>query len=337
MHSSRRLGVIFSLLVSLQIGLFSAEVVAQDLASETVVSSAEDASIEAASSEGIIAASGSDDARISTGLGPKPDPLPMPTWSSEWGQPGAVGLGVTGILGISAAAINLGVDPIAVPNWRGPVLADGFVHERLRASTPQGRELAATTSDVLVGTLVVAPLLIEPVLLRLKSDDWSVAGRMAAINAQSMAVALFATTALKFTVGRARPPLDACWDQPDENCEDREALSFPSGHTSMAFAGASLVCLNHEMMSPLGGPWDDIACYSALSAATTAGVMRMIAHKHYMSDVLAGAAIGVISGYFLPKWLYFGFEGSSGLLAKHNVMVTPSVGELNGIKVGFTW
>lgn len=332
MRSTRRFRALFSLLICLQISLLSAQVFAQNLEGDS-----EGMPDMEASSERDIPASESEDAQVATGLGPKADTLPIPTWSSEWGQPGLLGLGVTGVLAGSAAAINLSVAPNAVPNWRGPILADGAVHERLRATTPNGRELAATTSDVLLGALIAAPLIIEPALLRLKSGDWSVGGRMAAINAQSMATAFFATTALKFTVGRARPPLDACWDSPNEDCEDREALSFPSGHTSMAFAGAGLVCLNHEMLNPLGGAWDDIACYTALSAATATGVLRMVAHKHYMSDVLAGAAIGLVSGYFLPKWLYFGFDGSSGLLAKHDVMVTPSVGELNGIKVNFTW
>ncbi|AWV90596.1 phosphatase PAP2 family protein [Bradymonas sediminis] len=332
MRSTQRFGALFSLFICLQLTLLPGQLFGQDLASDS-----ESLAADAVSSEASIPASESEDAQISTRVGPKEDTLPVPTWSSEWGRPGLLGLGVTGLLGASAAVINLAVDPVETPNWRGPILLDGFVHESLRASSPQGRDLAALTSDVLVGSLIAAPLIIEPALLWYKGDDASVATRMTAINMQSMAVAFFATTALKYTVGRARPPLDACWDSPGEDCEDREALSFPSGHTSMAFAGAGLVCLNHEMLNPLGGAWDDIACYTALSAATATGVLRMVAHKHYMSDVLAGAAIGVLSGYVLPKWLYFGFDGESGLLAKHDVMVSPSVGELNGIRVSFTW
>lgn len=332
MRSTRRVGASFFLLICLQFSLLSTSAFGQQIETNS-----EDVPIAPASSERDIPASASDDARVTADFQPKNDKLPIPTWSSEWGKPGLVGLGVTGALAGTAAAINLGVNPLQVPNWRGPILADRFVHERLRATTPNGRELAGTTSDVLLGALMAAPLIIDPALLWFKAKDSTVATRMMAINMQSMATAFFATTALKFTVGRARPPIDGCWDNPSGDCEDREAVSFPSGHTSMAFAGAGLVCLNHEMLSPLGGPWDDVACYTALSAATATGVLRMVAHKHYMSDVVVGAAIGLLSGYILPKWLYFGFEGTDGLLAEHDVMVTPSVGELNGINVRFTW
>lgn len=267
------------------------------------------------------------DAAASPGVRSAEGALETPAWSSEWGQPGWGSAATTGVLLGSALAINIGFDAYGEPRWHGPILADRVVHEGLRASTPTRIKVAARISDALLGSLILTPLVVEPTLIYLKSDDSGAAGRLALVNAQSMMLVFFTTSALKYAVARQRPPLGKCWDDPsaDESCATREAVSFPSGHSSMAFVGAGLICLNHEVFSPLGGAWDNGACYAALGAAASTGVLRMVAHQHYLSDVLVGAALGLAAGYLLPKVLYFGGGDRDGLLAdKPGALVTAS-------------
>jgi len=246
---------------------------------------------------------------------------------------------VTGVLLSSALAINIGFDNYATPRWRGPILADRVVHEGLRAETPTGIKVAGRISDALVGSLILTPLVVEPTLIYLKSDDASAAGRLALINAQSMALVLFTTSAIKYAVGRQRPPLEKCWEDPyaDPSCEKRETVSFPSGHSSMAFVGAGLICLNHEVFSPLGGAWDRVACYGALGAAASTGVLRMVAHQHYLSDVLVGAALGLAAGYLLPKVLYFGIRDDDALLAENSGALAPPGAPIQLISLSTLW
>lgn len=76
-------------------------------------------------------------------------------------------------------------------------------------------------------------------------------------------------------------------------------LSFPSGHTTNAFTGASL--LDREF----GGvsPWIPIGGYAM---ATSTGILRMTNDKHWISDVLVGAGIGLLStevAYHVYPWL----------------------------------
>ncbi len=261
-------------------------------------------------------------------------------WSSNWRQPGWFDAALTAGLFAGGAAIQFGIGAPEEPRWAGPILADGFMRDSLLAQSADGVGLAGQASDWLLYSLIAAPALLEPGLAWASNGDSGLAGKMALVNAQALAVSFFATVALKHTIGRQRPPIGACWDDPNANdsCDDRDTLSFPSGHTSMAFAGAGLVCLNHEVLSPLGGGWDRAACYTALGAATATGVLRMVANKHYLTDVIAGAALGLAAGYLLPKWLYFGFgDGDDGVLGDHEATVTPSVGEVNGVNFSFTW
>lgn len=68
--------------------------------------------------------------------------------------------------------------------------------------------------------------------------------------------------------------------------------SFPSGHTATAFCGAELI--NIEF-----GKWYGVAAYIS---AIGVGFLRPYNNRHYINDVIAGAAIGVLSaraGYWL--------------------------------------
>lgn len=86
---------------------------------------------------------------------------------------------------------------------------------------------------------------------------------------------LVATEALKYTVQRERP------DASDKH-------SFPSGHTSIAFQGAAFIHQRYGF---------EYAIPAYLLGAYV-GYTRVDAKKHYTSDVLAGAALGIVSSFY---------------------------------------
>ena len=71
---------------------------------------------------------------------------------------------------------------------------------------------------------------------------------------------------------------------------------FLSGHTAFAFAAATIL---HKEYGQTRSPLYSIAGYSL---ATITGVGRVLNNRHWVSDVLVGAGIGIVStdlGYFL--------------------------------------
>jgi hypothetical protein len=72
--------------------------------------------------------------------------------------------------------------------------------------------------------------------------------------------------------------------RPDES----NNFSFPSGHTAQAFATATFLAKEYGDQSV----WYKIGAYSM---ATTVGAMRILNNRHWVSDVLAGAGIGILS------------------------------------------
>ena len=90
------------------------------------------------------------------------------------------------------------------------------------------------------------------------------------------------TYGLKHTIHKMRP-------------DGTDNRSFPSGHTSVAFCGATN--LMHEYRK--ASPWIGIAGYAL---ATGVAVDRIRRNRHHWGDVVAGAAIGVASaeaGYLI--------------------------------------
>jgi hypothetical protein len=88
--------------------------------------------------------------------------------------------------------------------------------------------------------------------------------------------------ALKNITGEQRP-------------DDSGNNSFPSGHTATAFAAAEFMHQEFKKSSIL-------LSYSGYLAASATGVLRMYNNKHYLSDVLAGAGVGILTTK-LAYWL----------------------------------
>ncbi len=119
---------------------------------------------------------------------------------------------------------------------------------------------------------------------------------------KSYGTTMLATYILKYTVREKRPDSD-----------NRD--SFPSGHTSSAFAGASFIHKRYGLK------------YAILPyiAAVYTGYSRVHTNRHYTRDVVAGAAIGVLSSwYFVTPY--------------KNLQVTPIVDtDFKGISFSYKW
>lgn len=116
-------------------------------------------------------------------------------------------------------------------------------------------------------------------------SDWK---RMLTADAISTAIMAAVVNATKYTVLRERP------DGSSRN-------SFPSGHTATSFMCAQML---HREYGETISPWISVCGYGI--AATTA-VFRVAANRHWCSDILAGAAIGIFStelGYWLTDRIY---------------------------------
>ncbi|MBT2619559.1 phosphatase PAP2 family protein [Chryseobacterium sp. ISL-6] len=82
----------------------------------------------------------------------------------------------------------------------------------------------------------------------------------------------------------------------EERPDGSNNLSFPSGHTAMAFASAQFMFREHKDTNI----WLGISGYSL---AVFTGVYRMLNNKHWFGDVVGGAGFGILSTE-LAYWLY---------------------------------
>lgn len=104
---------------------------------------------------------------------------------------------------------------------------------------------------------------------------------------------------IKSTVRRPRPYMyRAKWDT--EHLADGDyTLSFPSGHTTDAFMGATFLSYTFCKYYPDSKFKIPVIAASYTLAATT-GFLRIASGNHFLSDVLTGAALGTAVGMAVP-------------------------------------
>lgn len=128
-------------------------------------------------------------------------------------------------------------------------------------------------------------------------SDWP---RLLASAGMSYALMAVLVNGIKYSAKEMRP-------------DGSTANSWPSGHTATSFVGATML---HKEYGLTRSPWWSVAGYGV---ATATGVMRVLNNRHWISDVMSGAGIGIMSaelGYALCDLMFKG----KGLLRNDLVM-----------------
>ena len=137
-------------------------------------------------------------------------------------------------------------------------------------------------------------------------SDW---GRLLASSALSYGIMAGLVNSIKYTAKEMRP-------------DGSTANSWPSGHTATAFVGATIL---HKEYGLTRSPWYSVAGYGV---ATATGVMRVLNNRHWVSDVLSGAGIGIMSGelgYALSDLIFKGRGLLRGdALGERSIIDNPS-------------
>jgi membrane-associated phospholipid phosphatase len=96
--------------------------------------------------------------------------------------------------------------------------------------------------------------------------------------------------------------------------------SFPSGHSTAAFSNASVLYNEFYESSPL-------LAYSGYTFATATAIFRMSNNRHWVSDVMVGAGIGILVTelvyYFEP------LKNFNPFIESKNISLVPQINDEN--------
>ena len=217
----------------------------------------------------------------------------------HWGEVAA-----SAALGVTTLVINQTTE--ASRRWTGGILFDDRIRNGIR-TTGKRKKRIRIASDVIEFSLIGSPVLINTIGVALIGDrNVDVAGQMFAIQMQAYAMSGFLTVATKTLAGRQRPDAEAagCGGNGVE-CGSGANRSFFSGHAAFAFTSAGLACVEQNNIELFGRVGSKFACGLALTAASTASIFRIIGDKHWATDVLVGAGVGLWSGWLMPWVLHY--------------------------------
>ena len=139
-------------------------------------------------------------------------------------------------------------------------------------------------------------------------------------------------TALKYLTGRQRPsyydPLtkinSSVWHGPFYHFfkpDNYSYTSFPSGHTTVAFAAATVFAMEYKNSA--------LVPIIAYSAASLIGLSRLVQNAHWASDVIVGAALGYLCGRQVAN-NYHRYSKIQSALAKKKNTLSFNLNYLNG-------
>ncbi|WP_093517747.1 phosphatase PAP2 family protein [Stigmatella erecta] len=173
----------------------------------------------------------------------------------------------------------------------------------LTGTTGAQRQRAGDWSNLVGGLLPLGTLGAHYAFSRQAGASGAVFLQDTGIIVESVLLSAVLNQATKFIAGRERPFVHLLPEaqKPFTEHPSDNNLSFYSGHTSMVF---SLVVSAGTVAHLRGYPHQPWVWAVGLPLATSVGLLRMGAGKHYLTDVAVGAALGTASGLAVPLLLH---------------------------------
>jgi membrane-associated phospholipid phosphatase len=167
----------------------------------------------------------------------------------------------------------------------------------------------ARAADVLAYALLPSGMAAHQLLAARGAGDAEAGLVDVLLVAEATALAMNLNQVVKLAVGRQRPfvhygtEADRLPPDPDDN------LSFYSGHTTFAFALAASAGTVSDLRGYESAPW---VWGVGMTLAAATGYLRIAGDRHYLTDVLVGAATGLAVGIAVPRALHGRREGGDG-------------------------
>lgn len=252
---------------------------------------------------------------------------PRVEWNPNWRRFRWWEYGATPILGGASIYLHYYAPLPAQAKWQGDNAFDDAVRGWLRADTVDGRAEAGAISDALWWGGTAVPFVVDVPVVFFAYRQPQLAWQILMMDLEANAVAGFINNALFYEVGRGRPSYANCAADPnyDPLCgATGNNASFPSGHVLGIATAAGLTCVHHRYLPLYRHRAADAGACGLMVAATAAtGVTRIMADRHYTSDVLIGGAIGFAAGYGLPWLLHYRTGAEVGGPEPGHVILVP--------------
>ena len=173
----------------------------------------------------------------------------------------------------------------------GAMLIDQSVRHALRRDSTRLPSILVRAGDLMGNGRYVVPALLAGLVGGVAVSDTAVE-QVSTRAFETTAVAAGAALILKSAIGRRRPDV-----APNTAFSFRpfafKGNSLPSGHTTIAFAVAT------SLASETKDHWSDALFYSL---GTLTAFARINDDKHWLSDTVLGAALGIAAARLVQRW-----------------------------------
>jgi membrane-associated phospholipid phosphatase len=230
-----------------------------------------------------------------------------------------------GVLAFGFTALTIGMLPI-----------DRYEAEELQDSLAQANRFFRNASRSVAYVADPGSIVIGVSLYGIgRLAHWRTVADLGLHGTEAVVLSGAFTGLIKGVAGRARPYVSV-----DTNPHDFSFLrgfrggggyaSFPSGHTTVAFAAASVVTSELQRWRPRSVWFVAPAMYGG---ATLVGLSRMYNNAHWASDVAVGAAIGTFSGIKVVRYAH---GHTNNLIDRWLLAARPSLAPAGTPAVGWS-